>query len=68
LHFSEEKVGNEDSEEKDEVHKVLRRINNGNSPGEDRLTAEMFKWEGEKMKDEVAKLFSMCLRNSLKLE
>jgi len=37
-------------------------MKNGKSPEEDGLTAEMFKWGGEKMKEELVKLFSMCLR------
>jgi len=37
-------------------------MKNGKSPGEDGHTVEMFKWGGEKMKEEVAKFFSMCLR------
>jgi len=32
------------------VDKVLRGMKNGKSPEEDGLTAEMFKWGGEKMK------------------
>jgi len=47
---------------KEKVDKVLRGMKNGKSPGEDGLTAEMFKWEGENMKEELAKLFSMYLR------
>jgi len=52
LYYSEEELGNEDSEEidvdvpdvmKEEVDKVLRGMKNGKSPGEDGLTAEMFK-------------------------
>jgi len=45
-----------------EVDKVLRGMKNGKSPGEERLTTKTFKWGGEKMKEELAKLFSMCLR------
>jgi len=71
LYYSEEELGNEDSEEndvdvpdimKEEVEKVLRGMKNGKSPGEDGLNAEMFKWGGEKIKEKLAKLFSMCLR------
>jgi len=71
LYYSEEELGNEDSEEndvdipdvmKEEVDKVLRGMKNGKSPGEDGLTAEMFKWGGENMEEELAKLFSMYLR------
>jgi len=60
LYYSEEELRNEDLEEndvevpdvmKEEVDKVLRGMKNGKSPGEDGLTAEMFKWGGEKMKD-----------------
>jgi len=51
LHYSEEELGNEDSEENDvevpdvmkEVDKVLRGMNNGKSAEENGLTAEMFK-------------------------
>ena len=71
LYYSEEELGNEDSEKndvkvpdvmKEEVDKVLRGMKNGKSPGEDGLTAEMFKLRGEKMKEQLAKLFSICLR------
>ena len=70
LYYSEEKLGNEDSEENDvivpdvmkEVDKILRGMKNGKSPEEDGLTVEVFKWGGEKMKEQLAKLFSMCLR------
>jgi len=37
-------------------------MKNGKSPAEGELTAEMFKRVGEKMKEELAKLFSMCLK------
>jgi len=40
---------------KEEVNKVLRW-------GEDGLTAEMFKWRGENMKKELAKLFLICMK------
>jgi len=55
---------------KEEVDNVLRGMKNGKTPGEDGLTAEMFKWGGENMKEELANLFSMCLRkgNTQKLE
>jgi len=46
----------------EEVDKVLRGMKNGKSQGEDGLSAELFKWGGEKMKEKLAKLFSMCLR------
>jgi len=71
LYYSEEELGSDDSKENDvevsdvmkvEVDKVLREMKNGKSPGEDGLTAEMFKWEGENMKEKLAKSFSMCLR------
>jgi len=71
LYYSEEELGNEDSEEtdvevpdamKEEVDKVLPGMKNEKSPGEDELIAEMFKGGGEKMKEELAKLFSMCLK------
>jgi len=71
LYYSEEALGKEDSEGnyvdapdvmKEEVDKVFRGMKNGKSPEEDRLIAEMFKWAGEKMKEELAKLFSTCLR------
>jgi len=69
--ISEEELGNVDPEEidvevpdvmKEEVDKVLRGMKNGKSPGEDGLTAEMFKWGSERMKGELVKLFSICLR------
>ena len=50
LYYSEEELGNKDSEEndlevpdvmKEEVDKVLRGMKNGKPPGEDGLTAEM---------------------------
>jgi len=44
------------------VDKVLRGMKNEKSSGEDGVTAEMFEWGGAKMKEEIAQLFSMCLR------
>jgi len=69
MYYSEEELENEEENDvdvpdvmKEEVDKVFRGMKNGKSPGEDGLTAVMFKRGGENMKEELAKSFSMCLR------